>query len=292
VLGTADVASADGAPTRARRAAPAAAPAAPASNWTGGQFGGFGGGSNLAQNFAEPGSHLCPTTGLGDLPPSCVETDFAFSGRPTSATFGGFLGYRFQFGNLVAGIEGDGAWKRASESNSLAVNSRDGSIVRSELFSGSFRQGWDSSIRGRLGVLITPSVMAYGTAGVAFGEVCGSYSYSASLTTPAGPQTVVNGAVFGPNTTFATATTVTGSNSWCDTRTGYTAGGGVEAQVGFGVKARLEYRYTDLGDFSTNVPLVASSSLCTSAGFACTGNARIDNEAAFHTVRLGLGFDF
>ena len=49
--------------------APATASSGPApatvSNWTGGQFGAFGGDSTLAQNFTEPGAHLCPGVGLG-----------------------------------------------------------------------------------------------------------------------------------------------------------------------------------------------------------------------------------
>jgi outer membrane immunogenic protein len=247
----------------------AAAPAAPPSNWTGGQYGAFGGGSNLAQNFAEPGSHLCAVTGLGPVVQPCVESHLVFSGNPTSFTAGGFLGYRVQVGAYVVGIEGDAAWKRASESGYLTVTSVESGFTRNEVFTGTLRQGWDGSVRGRAGILVTPTTLAYATAGVAFGEVCGSFTYTATLTLPA---------------------TAYGTGSWCDTRVGYTAGAGLEAEIHRGVKARIEYRYTDLGDFSKTVPLTATGPC--GGSFVCTGTALVDLEAAFHTVRVGLGVDF
>jgi len=270
-MAAAGPAAADGMPTKR---APAAAPVQPAANWTGGQFGGFGGGSNLAQNFAEPGAHLCAVSGLGALTATCTESHLIFSGHPTSFTAGAFLGYRMQVGNFVFGIEGDGAWKRASDSGALIVNSVETGFLKSETFTGSLKQGWDGSVRGRAGVLVTPTTLAYATAGLAFGEVCGSFSYKGTLAN-------------GP----AILATATGARSWCETQTGYTVGGGVETEIRKGIKARAEYRYTDLGDFSENVPLAAVGTLC-GASFACTGNGRVDMEAAFHTFRVGLGVDF
>jgi outer membrane immunogenic protein len=288
---------------RAKRAPAAApAPAAQASNWSGGQFGAFGGDSSLAQNFTEPGSHLCPTVGLG-LP--CPETPFGFSGHPSTFTAGGFLGYRWQFGGFVAGVEGDAAWKKASTAAVLSdqtqvqaatpgtavcpigppfvppctpgvvpiITPGTPAIFRNETFAGKISQGWDGSARLRLGVLVTPLLLAYGTAGVAIGDVCGSFAYAATLTS---------------------GDIARGAGKWCDVQVGYTVGGGFEAQVANGIKARLEYRYTDLGSFSKDVPLTATPAgggAC-GGGYACTGNAHIDMEAAFHTIRLGLGVDF
>src|SRR5262245_82021 len=94
---------------------------APPPNWTGPQVGAFGGGSfGSPFSFAEPGAHLCPGSGLGPIPPGCSETPFQFSGHPWSGTVGVFAGYNAQFGNLVAGVEGDVAWKRISTSQTLA----------------------------------------------------------------------------------------------------------------------------------------------------------------------------
>jgi len=75
-------------------------------------------------------------------------------------------------------------------------------------------------------------------------------------------------------------------------------GGGIEtaaadfmqALFGSNAKLRFEYRYTDFGTFSQDVPLAATGA-CGTAGFVCTGNAHIDMRAAFHTFRVGLGFN-
>ena len=64
---------------------------------------------------------------------------------------------------------------------------------------------------------------------------------------------------------------------------------GVEAEWFKGVKLRVEYRYTDFGSFSQNVPLTSAN--C-GGYFSCGTNTRIDMDAAFHTVRAGLGIDF
>jgi outer membrane immunogenic protein len=243
-----------------RAAAPPQAPA-PSSNWTGLQTGANGGNSSLAQNFAEPGAFLCPLYFGG-----CTETPFKFSGHPSSFTAGGFAGYREQFGQLVVGIEGDLAWKRATTSY---VQSGITPLYVSETFTGSMTQGWDGSLRGRLGVLLAPALLAYGTSGLAFGNVSGSFNYNAQ---------------YGPVTS---PTSVTGVGSWNDIRIGYTWGGGIELDIGMGLKARLEYRFTDFGHISKDVPLASTG--CGS--YSCGTNAHIDMNAAFHTVRLGLGVD-
>ena len=245
-------------PSRAKAQAPTQAPT---NNWTGLQTGANGGNSSLAQNFAEPGAFLCPIpAGI------CTETPFSFSGHPSSLTAGGFAGYRVQFGVLVVGIEGDLAWKRATTSY---VQSGVTPLYVNETFTGSMTQGWDGSVRGRLGVLLIPSLLVYGTGGLAFGNVSGSFSYTAQFDS------------------FYTPASVSGAKSWSDTLLGYTLGGGVELDLGGGLKGRLEYRYTDFGRISKDVPL-------TSTGcefFICGTNAHIDMNAAFHTLRFGLGVD-
>jgi outer membrane immunogenic protein len=282
---------------------------APPPNWTGPQVGGFGGGSfGSPQSFVEPGAHLCAGSGLGPVTPGCFETPFQFSEHPWSATFGVFAGYNAQFGNLVAGVEGDGAWKRASISQTLSVpfTPIDGGASRAETFTGSMTQRWDGSLRLRVGTLVTPWTLVYGTAGGAVGSVCSSFTYTALMTSPGtfvpgplvpgplvpgpSPGTFVPGPpvpgppVFVPGFT----TSAFGADNGCQTRPGYTVGAGVETAIalGFNSKLRFEYRYTDLGSFSRDVPLAEIP--CSVA--PCTGNAHIDMRAGFHTFRVGLGF--
>jgi len=247
----------------------------------------------MPMSFVEPGAVFCPGTGLG-LPSACPEAPFSFSGTKTSATVGAFVGYNMQFGNMVGGVEADFAWKHGSISQTLSTTARssettcvlisgtvcDPSTVatvtttRTEVFTGSMTQRADGSLRLRYGVLVTPWTLAYATGGGALGDVCGSFSYAATL---------AGGATTG---------TAFGADNWCQARFGYTVGGGVETAIGMlaGAKVRFEYRYTDFGSFSRDVPLAAASPTCGVGGFLCAGNAHIDMRAAFHTFRIGLGF--
>jgi outer membrane immunogenic protein len=252
-----------------REAAPVRTAAAQ-PNWTGGQVGGQGGVSSMAQGFAEPGSHLFPfCVPVGFYPSSyCTETPFSFNGNKTSATGGGFLGYRIQFGSVVAGIEGDINAKSGSASSSAYS----ANLYRAEAFSGTASQGGDGSIRGRLGWLVTPWTLVYGTGGVAFGKVSGSFGYTAHEIDLCSP-----------------CASVTGGGSWSTTRTGATGGGGVETLVAPNLTVRLEYRYTDLGTFSENVGL---RTFCAGTCSSPSSNASISLHPTFQTVTVGVGYNF
>lgn len=287
--GVATTASADGEIRRTVRRAPPAVAAQPQGNWSGGQFGGFGGGSQMSQSFVEPGSNLCPgpgilPTGVSANYAECPETPFDFSSRQFVGTGGFFLGYRWQNGAFVYGVEGDIAFKNASKSGSLdyvsAVDVPGGGNIhqRTELFTGRHSQKTDASLRLRFGQLITPLTLAYATGGVAFGEICGSFGYQADIT---------NGG--------ASTAAASGYSSWCDTRVGYTVGAGVETEFAPRWKARFEYRYTDFGTYHRDIPLAVTAvtgATCGVGGFQCNGNARIDLDSAFHTFRVGIGYDF
>ena len=82
---------------------------------------------------------------------------------------------------------------------------------------------WFGTSRTRLGVLWTPNVLLYGTAGVAYGQV-----KDTATITAAGVGTSV------------TAT-------FKDVKAGWTAGAGIEGRIGGGWTAKLEYLYIDLG---------------------------------------------
>jgi outer membrane immunogenic protein len=249
------------------RAAPVrSAPAQSNPSWTGAQVGGQGGVAPMSQGFAEPGSHLFPGAGTCfAFPGMCAETPFSFTGTNTAATGGAFVGYRVQMGTMVVGLEGDANAKSASSSYTLS----DSNSFRNETFSGSVKQGADGSIRGRFGFLVTPSWLVYGTGGIAFESVSGSYGYTANSS--------------------GCCASVTGGGSWSTTRSGLTGGAGVEALITQSLTLRLEYRYTDLGRFNEVVPLTtACGGICSSP----TSGASISLHPTFQAVRLGLGYNF
>src|SRR5512144_2148811 len=121
IIVVAPVFAADMPVQRQRPQQPEQAPAQQQSNWSGTQVGGFNGASSVSNSFAEPGSNLffscIATTGGGCVSPITatglpdVETPFSFDKDKWSYTFGGFIGYRWQFGSFVVGAEGDLAWK-------------------------------------------------------------------------------------------------------------------------------------------------------------------------------------
>jgi len=176
--------------------------------------------------------------------------------------------------------------KRAKVTQQLVYEFFDTPPVRTESFNGTLKQTWDGSLRARAGFLVTPDTLIYATGGLAYGEVRGSFAYSAQIVYPSSFQTVAT----------------SGSQSWSDTRVGWTAGGGVETALtpgflqffGLGWKARFEYRYTDLGHYSKSIPLSYSTSCSSSiCGPTAVSSAAIVNlHPTFQTCRVGLAYNF
>jgi outer membrane immunogenic protein len=252
-----------------RRAAPQQqAPRQQGAKWDGGQLGGSNGLSSVNNNFVEPGAYLCGSP-LGS---GCFETPFSFSGHPTGYTVGPFLGWRWQWGMYVAGVEADWMWKKGETSYSQFMPSVcQSGFCRTDNKSGTVSQNWDSSFRLRYGYLVTPWTLLYATGGLAIGEVTGAFTYGSVCTSGA-----------------CTTSTATSNASWSDVRVGGTVGAGLETEVWTGWKARLEYRYTDFGTQTKNVPVSTSCSGC----FNPSSSASIDLRESFHKVTVGLGFDF
>jgi outer membrane immunogenic protein len=253
-------------------------------NWSGGQVGGSNGASSVNNNFVEPGAYVCPTAFPYGV--SCFESPFSFGGHPTSYTIGPFLGYRWQFGNTVFGVEGDWSWKKGENTALVSMPAVCFTPAcfdyRADAKYGSVQQTWDSSLRLRYGWLVTPSTLLYGTGGVALGQINGSFSYLGVLHTTS---------FFTFPAVDIAGSTARASGSWSDTRVGGTVGAGIETAIWGGWKARVEYRYTDYGSYTKTV---AVNTVCVTAT-GCSSpssSATINLKESFHTVRVGLGFDF
>jgi outer membrane immunogenic protein len=143
----------------------------------------------------------------------------------------GFLGglhagYNFQFAQTwVAGLEGD--WMR---SNARGSFSQPWTVTgTSTPYTGTFtnmssKLDWVSSLRARVGYLLMPNLLAYGTGGVAWGR----FDYGASSFCPAVPTC---GANYVANAALSS------------TQTGFTAGGGLEWAMTTNWLVRAEYLY-------------------------------------------------
>ncbi|HZS65216.1 MAG TPA: outer membrane protein [Xanthobacteraceae bacterium] len=105
---------------------------------------------------------------------------------------------------------------------------------------------WLGTARGRLGYAGIDRVMPYVTGGLAFGDI---------------------------------KSTVPGFVGQTDTKTGWTAGGGVEFALPANWTAKGEYLYADLGDTS-----------CAAANCGGTGSTKVEFKS--HLLRGGLNYKF
>jgi outer membrane immunogenic protein len=230
-------------------------------------MGGSNGVSFVNNGFVEPGAYICAPGSI--LGVNCFETPFSFSGHPLSYTIGPFLGYRWQLGAYVAGVEADWSWKNGATSfgSFIAAAPAGPGITRSDNKTGSVTQNWDSSFRARYGYLVTPWTLVYATGGLALGQIKGTFTYDGE----------------------ACSCEATSNSSWSDIRLGGTVGAGVETEVWQRWKIRVEYRYTDYGTYTKTVPV---STMCDLGCPSPSSSASIDLRESFHTIRIGLGFDF
>jgi outer membrane immunogenic protein len=133
---------------------------------------------------------------------------------------GAQAGYNFQFNQFVIGAETDfqgtslsGSGNNAAQTlfpTPFSYNGSNNSYLTpvSALTGANISLAWFGTVRGRAGYLITPTLLLYGTAGFAYGQV----------------------------------------DAWglSNTRTGWTAGGGVEWLFAPHWSAKAEYLYVDL----------------------------------------------
>lgn len=131
----------------------------------------------------------------------------------THAAFaaGGLIGYNWQAGSVVFGVEGD--WNWISGKANATIPSGIPVFASSDL-------RWMSTVRGRVGYTIMPSTLLYVTGGAAWASFSDAWG---SPTTP----------------------TFTMSDSFV--RTGWTAGGGIEQMFATHWTARAEVLYADFG---------------------------------------------
>jgi opacity protein-like surface antigen len=221
---------------------PVKAKAAPvvAFNWTGAYVGAAVADrwSDASWNTGAIGNG--PGFGLVAADPTTTPASFFSS----AAQGRGFAGYNWQFSpKWVAGIEGDVGYgdnkmRRGGIPGTYGngINNLLGlfpGIEAEGVDSSSVKMGWDGTIRGKLGALIAPSVLLYGTAGVAFQQVSASATCDGSINS------------------WCRLTQIAKSQTFSTVRTGWTVGGGVETAISANWLAKAEVRYADFGTYNT-----------------------------------------
>jgi outer membrane immunogenic protein len=202
----------------------------------------------------------------------------SYKHSPAGVLGGGQIGYNWQTGNWVLGVEGD--WDWANQRDTVSTDNFIAStiVVAPARLSYSDEQKikWLATARARLG-WARDTWLWYVTGGAAWGEVESNYTFQ------------VTGLNAGGATVFATAPAAANSST---TKGGWTVGGVVETSLAWmGVpgnnwSAKLEYLYVDLGTVTNTftVPLTATPAAFYT--FASSSHIR-DN-----IIRVGLNYRF
>jgi outer membrane immunogenic protein len=217
-------------------------------NWAGFYIGGNGGYS-WGRSRSDM-SFFNSATGAAITPPAGAATSNSFN--LNGGVAGGQAGYNWQTSNWVFGLETDLQWsgERGSANffcpgSGVSLVALTPSVCTPGVVNVPATNGtgvtvdqkieWFGTFRARAGVLVTPSVLAYATGGLAYGSV----KTDMTLTSIGVPG----------------ATTNSSSSSSTSTHAGWTVGGGIEAMFGSNWSGKLEYLYVDLGTFSSSVAL-------------------------------------
>ena len=169
-------------------------------------------------------------------------TTFANSGvasLPQSGFIGGGqIGYNFQWSPSVvlgvetdiqgAGIRGEGGYSGIARFGPDLSGATDTALGGGEITAG---LDWLGTVRGRLGYLVTPTLLAYGTGGFAYG---GAYARTAHTLGFA-------------DSIPSVYPTIGGSGRYSDLRVGWAAGGGAEWMFAPNWSLKAEALYYDLG---------------------------------------------
>lgn len=196
---------------------------------------------------------------------------------------GGQIGYNRQFADrFVAGIEVD--LQGVASGDEAATMTKivqlpippyvPGEVVTTTL-SASKRLDYLGTLRGRLGFLVTQTLLFYGSGGLAYGGVASNASTFQARNGPIVPFGV--------------------SNSFHDTLVGWTAGAGLEWMFSPRWSAKVEYLYYNLGAKTYDVGTLAAIVLPPIAPVPTLGSASISQaQARFdgHIARFGVNYHF
>jgi outer membrane immunogenic protein len=203
--------------------------------------------------------------------PSAVNgTAVASSGTgklaPSGFTGGVQGGYNWKMGSTIVGGEADFAAFDLSQSATINGVFPQTFLGTAYALDESMSTDWIATIRGRLGIAVTPQLLLYATGGVAFTDFKFSSGYS-------------------DNAVDATFPGGSGSGSKSGVRAGWTLGGGGEWMLLDGRwSIKAEYLYVDFGSEKIAVPV------SNTAAFRQT--MEVDAALTAQIARAGLNYRF
>jgi outer membrane immunogenic protein len=238
-------------------------PPPPVFSWTGFYVGG-----NVDYNWQ---SSSATWAAAGALPGAAGLVNGQSFSTGASSMSGGFHGgFNWQFASAwVAGIEGDYSFTKAGGGNPQPwINAAGvvGAAGPTQALTG-MTSTLDNlaTVRGRLGFLVLPTVMLYGTGGGAWGKISEFGN----------AQSNIPGSLYLANSTFSS------------TASGWVAGGGLEWMFWHNWTVRWEYLHYDLSA-AQNVSVVGTAA----GGAASTVSTFGWSGMKVDEVRAGLSYKF
>ncbi len=230
----------------------------PAFNWSG-----FYAGGNIGYSWGTSGN----TQTISNANTGAVLfTNTSSNNNVNGVIGGGQIGYNWQASNWLFGLETDiqGSGEKGSVGIVCLACGDGGTNITSAL---NEKLNWFGTARGRIGALITPTVLLYGTGGLAYG----GFSTGGSIT---------GNNVQGVPVTFV----FPGTSS---TRAGWTLGAGIEGRISGNWTAKLEYLYMDLGTVTAGT--IATTIL---APGRLNAGAAYSSHFTDNIVRVGVNYIF
>jgi outer membrane immunogenic protein len=186
------------------------------------------------------------------------DDDAAFTG-------GAQMGFNWQFGAWVAGVEADINYRGNGDNHGFNILGTGHYSNYGLYHSGSDRGNWFGTLRARLGFALDRTLI-YATGGLAFGDTGGGgrlYAYDVNY-----PGVALTGGEW--------------RSDGDDTSWGWTLGAGVEHAFSNNWTAKLEYLYVNLDRDNNRLTNIALPNYTFTTS----------NEDEFHVVRVGLNYKF
>jgi outer membrane immunogenic protein len=223
---------------------------APVYSWTG-----FYAGLNAGYGLAEdPFSQTAATAGITES--SSINSRVT----PNGGIAGAQVGYNYQSGHAVFGVEGDFQWSGQRDTAGCGLICVTGFGTTATEGSAAQSIKWFGTARGRLG-WADNGWLLYITGGGAWAGIDATTAFSES----------------GAGVTSAL------SNTTSLTRAGWVLGGGTEVRISGPWSAKFEYLYMDLGGINDTLAITA-------AGLGATGSITTNSEIHDHIIRAGLNY--
>jgi outer membrane immunogenic protein len=187
---------------------------------------------------------------------------------------GGQIGFNIQRGAFVFGLEGDASWLNADGEGSFASDANDNGTA-DYTWNIKTEAEWLATLRGRLGILVSPRFLVYGTGGIAWAGV----SSDEKVTCHA------EQCLLGNN-----PTTVLASSS--ETATGWVVGAGAEWMFAPNWSLKTEWQHMQFDDLDTQFVGTAYPDNDPQPKMTGYTNDSFPGSLSIDTIKVGINYKF